>query len=170
MNSEPAGLRGYVVDRRGDLLTCAWWLTGDRAAAESLVQDTLSRVWPRWKRQARRGDPHAYVRQVLVRRCTRGRRRRWRPVRGLDSFPVVEASPAGGLPGVGVSGGNAAALLADLTPGQRAIVVLRHVERCPDAQIAATLRCSADTVRRQYAEALTCLRRPRVDVTARDRA
>ncbi|HET8618429.1 MAG TPA: sigma factor, partial [Acidimicrobiales bacterium] len=49
----PVGEQGRDFDafarrERGPLVAFAWSLTGDRAAAEDLVQEALAAAWSRW--------------------------------------------------------------------------------------------------------------------------
>ena len=43
----------------------AYLLVGDLHRAEDLVQGTLVRAWPRWRRICAQGDPDAYVRKAI---------------------------------------------------------------------------------------------------------
>jgi len=56
----------YVHARSGALLRLAFLLTGDAHHAEDLVQTTLVKVMGRWEQVTAGGDPHAYVRKVLL--------------------------------------------------------------------------------------------------------
>jgi DNA-directed RNA polymerase specialized sigma24 family protein len=47
-------------------LRLALLLTGDRWQAEELLQDSLVRIYERWRRLSRTDDLHAYLRKVLV--------------------------------------------------------------------------------------------------------
>ena len=77
-SDDEQGFEEFVLARRGALLrTGASSATGTHADAEDLVQATLLKVVPRWKRIADLPEP--YVRQVLARESiSRWRSRRWR--------------------------------------------------------------------------------------------
>jgi len=153
---EPQGFRDYVVARQRALVRTARMLTGDQQMAEDLVQATLERVWPRWQRVVRDGDPEAYVRRVLVNTYSSWWRRKWRG-----------ESPTSDLPET-ASGDDefARADLADalrrvlptLPPRQRAVLVLRYYDDLTEAATAQALGCSVGTVKSQTAKALARLR------------
>ena len=57
----------FVVARSRALLRSAYLLTGERGAAEDLVQTVLARCAPRWGRITASGDPEPYVRRAIYR-------------------------------------------------------------------------------------------------------
>lgn len=155
MFEEPPGFRDYVAARQRALLRTARMLTGNQHTAEDLVQASLERVWPRWSRIARDGDPDAYVRRVMVNTYASWWRRKWRA-----------ETPASELPDVSMPDAYAEADLADalrrllptLTPRQKAVVVLRFYEDLSEVATAETLGCSVGTVKSQTSKALARLR------------
>jgi RNA polymerase sigma-70 factor (sigma-E family) len=152
---EPPGFRDYVAARQRALLRTARMLTGNQHTAEDLVQAALERVWPRWSRIVRDGDPDAYVRRVLVNTYSTWWRRKWR-----------SETPTSKLPDVAAPDEFADADLADalrrllptLTPRQKAVVVLRFYEDLSEAATAEVLGCSVGTVKSQTSKALARLR------------
>ena len=62
--SERPEFAEFVAARSPALLRTARLLTGDWAAAEDLLQDTLAACWRRWSRIE--GNPEPYVHRVLV--------------------------------------------------------------------------------------------------------
>jgi RNA polymerase sigma-70 factor (sigma-E family) len=153
---EPDGFREYVVARSPALTRAAWLLTGDRTAAEDLVQNALVRMWSRWTRIERDGSVDAYARRVLVTTYINGWRRRWRgevPTEVLPDGPA--AADAHAATDLRLSVRRA---LAELPPKQRAVVVLRYFEDLTEAQTADALGCSIGTVKSQTARALARLR------------
>lgn len=151
----PDGFSDYVAARRRSLLGTAWLLTGDRPLAEDLVQTVLVKVWPRWEKVARAGDPDAYVRRALVTTFLSGRRRRWTGETPTD--PLPDSAAADQLVGVELRD-RVAGLLDRLPPRQRAVVVLRFHQDCSEAQTALLLGCSVGTVKSQTSKALATLR------------
>ena len=155
MFDEPPGFRDYVAARQRALLRTARMLTGNQHTAEDLVQAALERVWPRWSRVVRDGDPDAYVRRVLVNTYSTWWRRKWR-----------SETPTSQLPDVAAPDEFADADLADalrrllptLTPRQKAVVVLRFYEDLSEAATAEVLGCSVGTVKSQTSKALARLR------------
>jgi RNA polymerase sigma-70 factor (sigma-E family) len=146
----------YVHERSSSLLRLAFLLTGDAHLAEDLVQSSLVKVMGRWDAVTAAGDPHAYVRTVLLRTALGWRRRRWNGERPSDLLPdrpdradavaAVEARE------------RLRRALGSLPPRQRAAVVLRHYEDLSEADVARALRCSVGTVKSQTARGLERLR------------
>jgi len=146
---------GYVRDRSAALLRLAFLLTGDRHLAEDLVQTSLVKVMDRWQEIAGKGDPHAYVRKVLLHTALGWRRRRWRGEEPSDRLPDT------GTPdptAVVDSRERLRRALLSLPPRQRVAVVLRHYEDLSEAQVALELGCSVGTVKSQTARGLERLR------------
>ncbi len=136
----------FVLARGPALVRFAHGLCGDRHLAEDLVQDVLVRCHARWPRLA--DSPEPYVRTALVRELVSWRRRR-----SASELP-------GPLPDVATVPDDALAerdavwrLLATLSVRERAVLVLRHYEALPDAEIAALLGVSRATVRSLAARA-----------------
>lgn len=155
MANEPDGFQAYVVARQGDLLRLARMLTGDWASAEDLVQVSLERVWPRWNRIVRDGDPDAYVRRVLVNAHLKSGRRRWR---GELPFAEVPDRPDGDLFDEADLRQTVQALLPSLPPRQRVVLVLRFFLDLTEPTVADLLDCSVGTVKSQTAKGLRKLR------------
>jgi RNA polymerase sigma-70 factor (sigma-E family) len=131
-------------------LRLAVLLTGDRSQAEELLQDSLVRMYERWRKLSRRDDLHAYLRRALVNNHTSVWRRRRRENLVAE---VPERATAEEGPGIEVT-----QALAALPAGQRAVVVLRLYEDLSEQQAAAVLGCSVGNVKSQYARALDKLR------------
>lgn len=133
-------------------LRLAMLLTGDRLRAEELLQDGLVKVYLRWARLSHDGDPHAYLRRVVL----NNHRSWWQRHRREDLVADVpdRAAPDGFDADVEVR----RALMA-LPPRQRAVVVLRLYEDLSERRTAAVLGCSVGNVKSQYARALAKLRR-----------
>ena len=145
----------WVAARSGALTRTAYLLTGDRQLAEDLVQDTLARVADKWRGIQRGGSPDAYARTVMHHLAIdRWRRRRARPAEVLtDHHPEL----VGDGPDV-----ERRLVLRDalvrLTPKQRAVLSLRFYDDLTEAQTAAVLGCSVNTVKSQSRAALERLR------------
>lgn len=136
------------VERR--LLRSAYLLTGDLHRAEDLVQEALVKVALRWDR-LRDGNPTAYARTVIVRdNISWWRRRRELPAETRDDLAAVSTDPEAAL--------VVRRALARLTPKQRAVVVLRHLDDLSVEDAAAVLGVSVGTVKSQNAAALARLR------------
>ncbi|MGZ5416484.1 MAG: sigma factor-like helix-turn-helix DNA-binding protein [Nocardioides sp.] len=125
---------GYLWARQPALLRTAYLLTGDRVAAEDLVQSTLADLYLSWGRVPTHEDLDAHVRRLLVRRYGSARRRARR--HGADA--VIDLSH------------NKSALWAGvqaLPKRQRTVVVLRYFEGLDDREVAAALGTSVRAVR-----------------------
>ncbi len=156
MAGEPEGLREFVLARQDALLRTAWLLTGDWQQAEDLLQTSLARVWPRWERLERDGQPEAYLRRTMVNLYASWWRRKWR---GEQPTEVLPDRPAGDDPYGDVDLRDALArLLPALPRRQRAVLVLRYYEDLSEEQTAEALGCSVGTVKSQASRALARLR------------
>jgi len=154
----------FVAANWDRYLRLAFLLTGSEHAAEELVQDTLVRLYARWRRVSKIDDPNAYVRRMLA----NGNVSRWRRTRREH---LVDAPPEGDGVAGGGSGGphepwpgerdraeELRRALMRLPAGQRAVAVLRHFEDLSEKQVAAVLGCSVGTVKSQNSKALAALR------------
>jgi RNA polymerase sigma-70 factor (sigma-E family) len=143
----------FATARTPELLRAAWLLTGDRYAAEDLVQDTLARVYSRWSRVRRADNPVAYARTVLTRLFIDGRRRRRSgeyPVADVPETPSTD--PDADLRRTLVDA------MARLGETDRAVVVLRFLLDLDVAAVAATLELTGQAVRSRTSRALSRLR------------
>jgi RNA polymerase sigma-70 factor (sigma-E family) len=147
--------RAYVVSKRGQLVRTATFLaSGDRFAAEDLVQTALMRLYVAWPR-VRTDTVDAYARKALLNALIDDRRR------AFTRHERVHAE----VPELGVTDQFAAdtdtavfAALAALPPRMRAAVVLRHLCELSVTETADALNCSEGTVKSQTARALSQLR------------
>ena len=149
----------FVADRSASLLRTAYLLTGERGAAEDLLQVARLRTANRW-RQAQQA-PAAYARRVLV-NLVRDRRRH--AARRVPERPLEEAI---GLQLDGASGDLAAAVagrnevfeaLAGLSADQREVLVLRFYGDLSVAEVAAATGTSEGTVKSRTSRALDRMR------------
>jgi RNA polymerase sigma-70 factor (sigma-E family) len=146
---------GYVRDRSAALARLAFLLVGDVHLAEDLVQASLVKVMGRWDEIAGKGDPHAYVRKVLVHTTLGWKRRRWRAEHPSDRLPDWGTPDRTAIVD---SRERLRRALQSLPPHQRAAVVLRHYEDMSEAQVARELGCSVGTVKSRTARGLERLR------------
>jgi RNA polymerase sigma-70 factor (sigma-E family) len=134
------------------LLRTAYLLCGDRGHAEDLVQTALMRTARQWRRA--QDFPEAYARRVVMNLAKdRWRQRGRRPAEAPLDRDVAE-------PETDLFGDRDVLLRAAqrLAPGQRAVLVLRYFDDLSVEETAATLGCSAGTVKSQTARALENLR------------
>lgn len=147
-------------DRGGALVAYAWMLTGDRRAAEDLVQDALVKTVVRARDGADLRAVEAYVRRSILTTFVDGTRRRQRllgllPRLSRDADVRVE-DPAG----LTADQLDVRAALATLPRRERACVVLRYYDDLPLAEIAATLGISVGAVKRYLHTAVQRLHGP----------
>ncbi len=137
------------------LFRTAFFLVGERALAEDLVQGTFERVYRRWDK-ARSGNPRAYARKVLVNlRTDAWRRTRLTDVPGDDNLPVAHVDDHAAQVALR---DELARALRSLSPQQRRVVVLRHVLDLPEAQVAREIGRSVGTVKAASSRGLERLR------------
>jgi RNA polymerase sigma-70 factor (sigma-E family) len=155
-SSRDSDFEEYMTARQPSLLRTAYLLTGDRHAAEDLVQTALAKLYLSWDKVQRREHIDGYVRRILVNEHNSLWRRAWkRKEVATDEVPDrvgVADSP---------DHGERSALwefVQTLPRKQRAVVVLRYYEDLSEAEIAATLGISVGTVKSQSSRALAALR------------
>lgn len=153
----------YVAARRQGLQRYAYLLTGDAHRAQDLVQTALLEAYLRWRKVSRAEHPDAYVRRIITHQHLRWHRRRWSredPTDPLDGAP--EPAAAGwdvGDPAVRVADRDQLRrVLEQVSPQQRAVLVLRYYEGYDDAAIAHVLETSETTVRSQASRGLARMR------------
>jgi len=150
----------YVTARWSALRLSAYRLCGDWHTAEDLVQQTFIRLYRNWRRVTSASNVDAYVRTVLVHTFVEGRRGWWaRRVR-----PRADPATDGTAPGPDPTGAydgrmDLLAALARISPGQRAVLVLRFWEGLDVTETARALGCSAGTVKSQTSAGIAALRR-----------
>lgn len=155
------GYSQFVQGRVTALQRTAYHLCGDWHEAHDLVQAALIRLYRHWRRVSAADSPDAYVRRMLVNVFLDQRRGWWsrhvRPFGDPPELPASTADPAVDL--VVDRTVDLQAALARLSPGQRAVLVLRYWEGLDVAETAAALGCSPGTVKSQTSYAITALRR-----------
>jgi RNA polymerase sigma-70 factor (sigma-E family) len=150
----------FVREHATSLLRTSFLLTGDLGAAEDLVQDTLTRLYPKWTRVTEAQAPLAYVRRCLTNEYLGGRRR------GSPRLVELVVDADGGASGDAVPdvGDGVAAydatirLLRTLSERQRTALVLRYFHGMDDTEIAELLGCRGATVRSLVSRGLIAMR------------
>lgn len=130
----------FLTHNAGWLIRVAYLLTGDKAAAEDLAQDTLLKVYENWPKVAQSRHSKAYAKRVLVNLFLSGQRRPLVAVpRAAVDREAFEDQVTGHL--------DILAALGTLSSRQRAAITLRFYEDMTDREIAQSLGCSRATVR-----------------------
>jgi RNA polymerase sigma-70 factor (sigma-E family) len=146
----------FVVARSPALLRTAFLLTADRGHAEDLVQTALAKTYVAWPRIRDVGAVVAYVRRTMLTTYLSWRRRRhWFAERPTADLPeiAVTAGPEDLL-----GGEELWAALRELSPMQRAVLVLRFAEDLAVEEVARLLDLPVGTVKSHSARGLTALR------------
>ncbi|MFD9907642.1 SigE family RNA polymerase sigma factor [Streptomyces sp. NPDC059063] len=146
--------REFAADAGPRLFRTALLLTGgDWHEAEDLVQTALGKAFASWGRVQRADNRDAYVRTVLVRTHLSLRRLRRSTERPVARVP--EGAYGDGDPALRIALLDA---LAQLSPKDRAVLVLRYWEDRSVEQTARELGVRAGTVRNRSMTALGRLR------------
>ncbi|NHI09701.1 ECF subfamily RNA polymerase sigma-24 subunit [Streptomyces sp. KO7888] len=152
--------RDFVTGRWPGLMRTAFLLTGDRYAAEDLVQSTLERAYTAWRRVSAADDPDAYVRRVMINAHARRHRRRLKEFLAPKDDSGLVREPADAADPMARADDRGALLeaLAQLPARQREAVVLRYWEDLTETQTARAMGCSVGTVKSNTAKGIAKLR------------
>ncbi|MGL5826957.1 MAG: SigE family RNA polymerase sigma factor [Nocardioides sp.] len=147
----------FVQAQQVRLGRIAYVLSGDRAAAEDLLQITLLKLYVAWPRVRQHGQEMAYARRIMTRAFIDEHRRvRWRRESvGLDDIEVAQSSAESAV----LDRVTLVDAMQALPPMQRACVALRHWLGLSVAQTADELRISTGTVKSHTARGLEQLKR-----------
>ncbi len=147
------GFEAFAIARSGDLYRQAWALCGDRHRAEDLVQETLAKVFVKWRRI---DTPYAYSQRTLLRIYLSRRR-----LRSSTELPRAEMPETGDVRDPMADSDLRLTLreaLAELSPLDRAVLVLRYLEDLSVADTAERLGLSPGAVKNRSLRALTRVR------------
>ncbi|WP_405015877.1 SigE family RNA polymerase sigma factor [Kitasatospora sp. NBC_00070] len=150
----PANFLEFAAGRGPHLVRTAFLLTGgDAHLAEDLAQETLGRMFARWRTVSRMENPVGYAQTTLVNTFLTHKRRRSSGEHVTDTFsetPVSEGDPALRL--------TLLHALAQLPPQDRAVLVLRFWEDRSVEETATILKQRSGAVRTRSGRALERLR------------
>lgn len=144
---------GWAREHSPELLRRATLLCGDRHQAEDLVQETLTRLFLRWRQVDLDHNPVGYAHTTLFRLFLSNRRRRSsseRPTETVPERPGRDADPGTRL--------DLVAALQTLPPQQRCVVVARYLDDRSVAEVAGVMRRTESWVRITAHRALHKLR------------
>ena len=156
LTAKDAEFEAYMSARQPSLLRTAYLLTGDRHAAEDLVQTSLAKLYLSWDKVQKRELIDGYVRRIMVNENNSLWRRAWK--RREVATDVV---PETGSVVDSHDHGERSALwefVNTLPKRQRAVVVLRYYEDRNEAETAEILGISVGTVKSQTSRALASMR------------
>ncbi|MEV6303973.1 SigE family RNA polymerase sigma factor [Actinoplanes sp. NPDC051861] len=146
----------FVSARSGRLVAYAELLCGDHEKARDLVQGVLTKAYPRWDR-IEQDDPYGYLCRAITNAVTdwwrRAYRRREQLVGTLpeDSSIVDDTARFDDRR-------TLIAALQQLTPAERAVVVLRYLHDYTERDVAEILGVRLGTVKSTCHKALRKLR------------
>lgn len=144
----------FVTASADRLMRTAFLLTGNRHAAEDLLQGALERTYEQWDSK-KIVAPEAYVRRAMVNaslRSWRSRRFREEPLEASADRASADDGPDLALRD------QVLRALRELPQRQRAVVVLRYFDDLPEATVADILGCSVGSVKTHASRALARLR------------
>jgi RNA polymerase sigma-70 factor (sigma-E family) len=150
------GFERFVHTHTSTLYRTAFLLSGNRHAAEELVQDTLVHLYPKWRHVESADKPIAYVQRAMANRYVGARRRRdadtesrWELPDHWDGADLGET--------VAVSR-TVWELLGRLPHKQRAAIVMRYFYDIPERDVAAALDCRPASVRSLVSRGIATMR------------
>jgi RNA polymerase sigma-70 factor (sigma-E family) len=144
----------FVVGSQRRLAQFATLITSDRHSAEDLVQAALVKTYLHWR--VARNSPLPYVRRCMLNQRTDW----WRRLRGREHVTGEVPDVAQTVDHADAHARQATVLqaLRELTPRERAVVVLRFFEDLTEAQVATELGIAVGTVKSTLFRALAKLR------------
>jgi RNA polymerase sigma-70 factor (sigma-E family) len=151
--------REYAVAQESQLRRSAYLLSGYWHEAQDLTQTTLIKLYVARGSVRADGNVDAYARQILARTfIDQQRKGRWRE-KPYDELPNRE-TPRPTVPQQSDLRLTLRDALAQLSPGFRAVLLLRYREDLSVEQTASALGIAIGTVKSQTARALVRLRQP----------
>lgn len=161
-----AAFTAYVQERRASLYATAYHLTGDRFAAEDLLQSALFSTYRAWDRISDKAAVGGYLRRTMTNLHISAWRRR-----KLSEYPTEELpETVGDTDEMGGTELRAVLwqALARLPEQQRTMLVLRYYEGRTDPEIADILGISVGTVKSSIWRSLRRMRDDRALSFGRD--
>lgn len=149
----PATFDELVLATGERMLRTAVLLTGDRHAAEDLVQSAYAQAFARWRLVSRAENPVAYTRAILTRLYLSDRRRK-----RVREHPLLDGADVAARPGDPTLRLSLLEALATLPPVDRAVLVLRYFHDLPVAEVADQTGLTESACRTRASRALARLR------------
>lgn len=141
----------FVKAESQQLLRLATGLTRNKTQAEDVLQTALFAIYRRWKHVG--PNPAAYARKAVLNTYLNQRRsRRYDDESGASPNVVAEDQTLLHLEQLTMW-----KALGELTPKQRAVLVLRFYEDLSEREVAGIMDCSIGTVKSQTSKALARL-------------
>jgi RNA polymerase sigma-70 factor (ECF subfamily) len=142
LSGERESFEAFFQARHRAIFAYLWRMTGEEEAANDLCQETFLRAWRQFERIRRYDRPEAWLLRVATNLALNHLRRRKGPVGG--ALPLDESmDPATSDPSWRFAVRDAVrGVLAELTPRQRAALVLREAHGLTGDQLAQALGVS----------------------------
>jgi RNA polymerase sigma-70 factor (ECF subfamily) len=155
--TDEAFVRTLYVEHGGALLAYATRLTGERASAEDVVQETLLRAWRRAGELADDRRPvrpwlFAVARNLIIDRRRQGRRRDEAPETELDDLSAVDELDRA------LDAWQVADAMAELSPEHREVLIETYYRGRSVAEAAEAIGVPAGTVKSRTYYALRSMR------------
>jgi RNA polymerase sigma-70 factor (ECF subfamily) len=139
---EPRSFEVFFASEHARLFGALCLVTGNRSEAEEIMQDAFLRLWERWDRVAQIDDPSAY----LFRTAMNVFRNRYRRA-ALALRKTISIAPTEDALATVEDRDVVVRALRDLTPDQRAAVVLTGYVGLSSEEAGKVLGMRASTVR-----------------------
>ena len=152
--AEPLSFEAFFETEARTLFRRLCAVTGNSAEAEEIMQDAFLALWERWDRVGAIDDPTAYLYRTAMNVFRRRSRRAALALRRALS-PAPDPTPFAEID----EQQDVVAALAELTPRQRAALVLTDVMDYSSEEAARALGVRAGTVRGLASRARANLRR-----------
>ncbi len=151
---EPPDFSRFFAEEHARLFKAVYFVTGNRADAQELMQEAFLKLWERWDSIERIDDPTAYLFRVAlngVRMRTRSARRRAARVISTDEAadPFSEIELRDGV----------LRMLRSLAPRQRCALVLLDLYGYDSAEAGAIMGIRPSTVRALATQGRAVLRK-----------
>jgi RNA polymerase sigma-70 factor (sigma-E family) len=150
-----AAFTDFVQLRGTALARTAYLIVGDRHRSEDVLQTALAETYLRWHRLRQPEAAEAYVRKAIVTTNAAWWRRRASTELPHDNVP--DGVLYDGTDEV-VERHTVLELLHELSPRQRAVIVLRFFDDLSEYDVAQALGCSVGSVKQHTARGLDRLR------------
>ncbi|HEX9494295.1 MAG TPA: RNA polymerase sigma factor [Candidatus Limnocylindria bacterium] len=147
MQNEPLTFGQLLERHERELFGYALRISGQRADAEDLYQDTFLAAFRAWP-PPRRGNERAWLYRIATNRAIDRERRVRRIVANVDDLALAAPERDD------TTLADLALAIETLPTGQRAAFVLRKVQGLAYAEIALALECSEEAARGRVSEAL----------------
>ena len=158
--AEPLSFEAFFEAEARTLFRRLCAVTGNSAEAEEIMQDAFLALWERWDRMDAVRDPTAYLYRTAMNVFRKRNRRAALALRRALSAPT-EPAPFAEID----EQQDVVAALAELTPRQRAALVLTDVMDYSSEEAGRALGVSAGTVRGLASRGRATLRRQVVEQT-----